>query len=142
MQEEAEIICSMAICPRMQQDRVVWVGNKYGDFSVRSAYHLAKELISKEENGCSRVDVLKPLWKKIWRIQVPRVVKLFLWQACNNILPTKENVFARKIANDPLWPVCKLEVETVGHALWSYSGACDVWLEVWLAILTRPVNPT
>jgi hypothetical protein len=57
------------------------------------------------------------------------VVKLFLWQACNNILPTKEKLFKRKIIDDPLCPVCCREVETVGHALWSCSAARDVWLE-------------
>ena len=38
-------------------------------------------------------------------------------------------MFARKISNDPLCPGCRLEVETVGHALWRCSAARDVWLE-------------
>jgi hypothetical protein len=54
---------------------------------------------------------------------------MFLWQACNNILPTKANLFNKKITSDPLCLICGLEVETVGHALWSYSAARDVWLE-------------
>jgi ribonuclease HI len=54
---------------------------------------------------------------------------MFLWQACNNILPTKENLWKRKITNDPLCPVCHSEVETVGHALWSCTATRDVWLE-------------
>jgi hypothetical protein len=57
------------------------------------------------------------------------VVKLFLWQACNKILRTKENLLKKKITDDPLYSACGLEVETVGHALWSYSTARDVWLE-------------
>ena len=51
---------------------------------------------------------------------------MILLQACNNILPTKENLCKRKITDDPLCPMCRLEVETVGHALWSCSAACDV----------------
>jgi hypothetical protein len=54
---------------------------------------------------------------------------LFLWQACNNILPTKDNLFKRKITDDPLCSMCQLEVETMGHALWSCPAARDVWLE-------------
>jgi hypothetical protein len=46
-EEEVEKICSMAICPCTQQDRTVWVGNKNGDFSIQSAYHLAHELCSR-----------------------------------------------------------------------------------------------
>ena len=75
-------------------------------------------------------DVLTDLWDKIWQCNVPRVVKLFLWQACNNVLPTKENLYKRKITSDPLCPVCLLEVEMARHALWSCSGARDVWTEM------------
>lgn len=28
---------------------------------------------------------------------------------------------------DPLCPICRTEVETVGHALWSCPAAKDVW---------------
>jgi hypothetical protein len=66
MEAEIEKICSIAICPRTQQDPVVWVGNKNGDFSVCSVYHLAKEINAKEDSGCSEVDCLAPLWKLIW----------------------------------------------------------------------------
>jgi hypothetical protein len=129
MEEEVEKICSLAICPRTQQDRAIWSGNKNGNFSVRSAYHMAKDLCDREASSCSKVDELSPLWKKIWKVQGPRVVKMFLWQACNNILPTKEKLWKRKITDDPLCPVCCMEVETVGHALWSCTAARDVWLE-------------
>ena len=63
-------------------------------------------------------------------MKVPRVVSLFLWQACNNVLPTKENLFKRKITDDPLCTVCLMEVETAGHALWSCTAARDVWVEM------------
>ena len=119
IKEEMEMICGMAICPRSQQDRVVCTGNKSGLFTVRSAYHLAKDLENREVGSCSRRDMLTILWNKIWRIKVPRVVTLFLWQACNNVLPTKENLFKRKITNNPLCPVCLMEVEMIGHAVWS-----------------------
>ena len=54
---------------------------------------------------------------------------MFLWQACNNILPTKVNLFNKKIMIDPLCPICGLEVETIVHALWSYLAVRDVWFE-------------
>ena len=39
--EEAEKICGMAISPLKQADKLVciWVGNKNGEFSIKSAYH-------------------------------------------------------------------------------------------------------
>lgn len=85
--------------------------------SVRNAYHLAKDLRQQGVGGGSTSKAMQNLWKRIWRIQGMRVVKIFLWQACNNILPTKENLFMRKTTTDPLCPICRLEVETIGHAL-------------------------
>jgi hypothetical protein len=126
MEEEVEKICGTAICPRTQHDRVIWIRNKSGECSVRSAYHLAKELGAREECGCSSIDSMMPLWKQIWRIDVLRVVRIFLWQACNNIIPTKENLFKKRITDDPLCPICGLDVETVGHILWSCTAARDV----------------
>lgn len=40
--EEAKKICGMALSPLKQADKLVWVGNKNGEFSVKSAYHLAR----------------------------------------------------------------------------------------------------
>jgi hypothetical protein len=42
-EDEARLICGMAVCPRNRQDKLVWTSTKNRKFSVRSAYHLAKE---------------------------------------------------------------------------------------------------
>jgi hypothetical protein len=51
--EEADLICGMAICPRQQSDRQVWVGTMNGEFSVKSAYHLAKSSAEGVNGSCS-----------------------------------------------------------------------------------------
>ena len=45
----------------------------------------------------------KALWQGIWNISGARVVKMFLWQACNNILPTKEKLY-NKCYTRPVMP--------------------------------------
>jgi hypothetical protein len=40
--------------------------------------------------SCSNRDSNRTLWKAIWKIEVPRATKIFLWKACSGILPTKE----------------------------------------------------
>jgi hypothetical protein len=67
---------------------------------------MAKEISVQDIGPTSNPNTLNTLWKKIWSINSPRVVKMFLWNACSNILPTKENLYKRKIANDP--PICDL----------------------------------
>jgi hypothetical protein len=51
-------------------------------------------------------------------MNVPNVLKVFMWRECNNVLPTKVNLMKRKIVEDPLCPICGLEGETTGHILW------------------------
>lgn len=42
--EEANVITSIPIFPSFPLDRLVWWGTSNGIFSVRSAYHLGKEI--------------------------------------------------------------------------------------------------
>lgn len=57
------------------------------------------------------------------------MVKTFLWQACNNVFPTKELLFKWHIISDLLCPICCLATETIRHMLWSCPSAKDVWKE-------------
>lgn len=111
--EEANTICSMAIYPGRQIDRLIWLGTKNGEFSVRSAYHLAKECEEVDKGSCSNGENMSALWKAVWRVKCPRVVQNFLWKACNNILPTKDNLYKRGITADSNCLICERDTETV-----------------------------
>jgi len=63
----------------------------------------------------------------IWSLRVPNPVKVFMWKACHNILPTKENLFKRRVVDNKLCPCCEREEETTLHALWGCPSAQDVW---------------
>ncbi|KAL5854994.1 hypothetical protein ACOSQ4_004796 [Xanthoceras sorbifolium] len=54
-------------------------------------------------------------WKFLWRIQIPEKVKLFLWRACFNWIPTLKNLASQKVSllaarcvSDVLKPQCTL----------------------------------
>ena len=122
--KEAGLICGMAVSPCSGEDRLTWHYNKNGEFTVRSAYHLAKDKFEVDNWSCSSRDNSKMLWKVIWKIEGPRATKSFLWKACNGILPTKDKHFQKHVTSDP-----RLETETMGHILWSSAVAQDVWAE-------------
>ncbi|XP_042969068.1 uncharacterized protein LOC122301750 [Carya illinoinensis] len=67
------------------------------------------------------------VWQKCWRIRVPNAVKSFLWRAANESLPTKLNLYKRKVVESPLCPIYLLHPEFVAHANWSCKAAQDVW---------------
>ncbi|XP_042972967.1 uncharacterized protein LOC122304769 [Carya illinoinensis] len=96
----AAVIQKIHVSTSGARDRLVWLGTKDGGFTVRSGYHLQKELTT---------------------------VKVFLWRACLESLPTMSNLFKKKIVSSPLCPVCCNSDETTGHILWNCPSAMDVW---------------
>lgn len=63
----------------------------------------------------------------MWNLKIPNVEKNFLWRACNEILPTRNNLFKRKIVEDPRCPICGHELETALRILWMCNSAMDAW---------------
>lgn len=119
----------MVLSPNGQLGRLVWAGTSNGMFTVRSAYPFEKARILGEKGECSSAFQCSGIWKKLWKMRVPRVVKNFLWRVCNNLLPTKENICRKVIVNDPMCPICSAQLETIRHILWKCNSATAVWME-------------
>ena len=126
-EEEVRTIQLIPLNSTHQADKMIWSGTKNGFFLVPSTYHLAKETKERKMTKCSMGMYRSEVWKMIWRLSVPNVEKVFLWGACHDILPTRENLRKRKIVEDPLCPICGLEPETTCHVLWECPAARDVW---------------
>ncbi|KAF5451826.1 hypothetical protein F2P56_026891, partial [Juglans regia] len=50
-----------------------------------------------------------------------------LRKACHEGLPTKLNLYRKKVVDNPMCPICDLSKETTERVLWSYVAARDVW---------------
>jgi len=127
MPEEAKVIASMPLCYSLPPDKLVWQGTNDGVFSVKSAYHMGMDSNSRSKGSASCVSLENRIWKVIWALEVPNSVKMFMWRACNDLLPTKCNLLKRKMMDESVCPYCCREEETVVHVLWSCPAAQDVW---------------
>ncbi|XP_059446364.1 uncharacterized protein LOC132177903 [Corylus avellana] len=125
--EEIEVINTIPISHTNQPDVQIWRGNRSGEFSVRSAYHLAVELEGRTVSECSKQVKESSLWKTLWHLPISNAGKNFFCRACHNVLPTKDNLLRRKVIKEPFCPICEREPETVMHAIWSCLAATDVW---------------
>jgi hypothetical protein len=67
------------------------------------------------------------VWRAIWAMNLPNVAKNFMWRACHNSLPMKDNLLWQKVVSDPNCPICGLEAEMAYHVLWNCQSAWDVW---------------
>ena len=137
MVEEARRIYNIVISPSSQRDKLVWSGNKNGDYTVRRGYHFAKEGVDRNEGSTSNSSNMSHLWQTLWNFKGPGALRMFLWRACNNILPAKDNLYKRKIIDDPNCAICGGGPKTLGHVLWSCPAAYDVWLENMKSIQKR-----
>jgi hypothetical protein len=126
-ENEAMVICQIPLSPSFPKDRMVWMGTKNSEFTVRSAYHLCKEIQDREGGQCSSGVKGEEVWKAIWSMEVPNTVKVFRWRACNNILPTKTNLFLKRVVDNMKCPCCEFEDETILHVLWECPASRDVW---------------
>ncbi|XP_042944508.1 uncharacterized protein LOC122278379 [Carya illinoinensis] len=108
-------------------DKLIWLGSKDGSFTVKSAYHLQKELYAQLKGQSSRGLPRQRDWTDLWKMQIPNANKSFLWRACLEALPTKLNLCRKRIVDSPICPICCLEEETTTHALWNCISAMDVW---------------
>jgi len=125
--EEARVIASIPLSPHLPPDRLIWLGTKNENFSVKSAYHLGLEIIERDRGQTSQVEKGTNVWCSLWNLQVPNPTKMFLWRACNDILPTRKNLLRRRVIVDGKCPWCNLEEETTAHVIWFCPAAKDVW---------------
>ncbi|KAI9160967.1 hypothetical protein LWI28_013243 [Acer negundo] len=87
--------------------------------TVKSGYKLGSlmEPVPSASNGSG----VGFRWKEIWGMDVALKIKIFLWRACHNWLPTKVNLAKRRIPVDGLCPMCNNVYETTFHAVWGCS---------------------
>ncbi|XP_042974832.1 uncharacterized protein LOC122306468 [Carya illinoinensis] len=128
-QQDIEVIKTVPITLGSRGDRLIWGCTQNGLFSVKSGYHLHQEIHANPEAGPSKPKDQSELWKGVWKLQVPNGVKVFIWRACNEGLPTLANLKRRKIVAESTCPICGRVEETADHALWSCSAARDVWCQ-------------
>jgi hypothetical protein len=126
-EEEIKAIQTVPLSRTNQPDMLIWRGTSTGEFTVKSAYHLQKNMTEVAGATCSNQGSKAHIWKFLWNLKVPNAEKNFLWRACHEILPTRDNLCRRKIITDSSCPLCGRESETAFHILWHCPSARDVW---------------
>jgi hypothetical protein len=67
------------------------------------------------------------IWCEVWSLKVPNAVKMFMWRASHNLLPTKENMQRKGIVNESSCPICGRTSENIAHILCTCPLTMDVW---------------
>ena len=124
---EVSHIKAIPLCWTDQEDCLIWPGCKDGNYSVKTGYQLLCE--SKIVDAASSSDSSKQtlFWKRVWKLQIPNKIKVFLWRVCSNALPTLENLKRRKIMEDAKCKACLAAEEDALHAIWGCEKLRHIW---------------
>ncbi|XP_062028650.1 uncharacterized protein LOC133744575 [Rosa rugosa] len=131
---EADMILGMPLGLRSIPDKLVWHYTKNGVYSVNSGYWVARDLqIRQSGSGAgSSYNGSKGIWEKIWRINAPQKIRVFMWRAIHGFLPCATNLQQRRILDDPSCWFCRGPLETALHALWDCPKAKKTWKKTFL----------
>ena len=124
---EASIIKNIPLCQSIQDDVLIWPFNPDGEYSVKSEYKFLQDAQLMQQQGPSNFEPMKPLWKKIWNLAVPKKVKHLVWKACKNSIPTKANLVKLKVLEDDLCEAYKQHKEDTVHALYRCPLLEPLW---------------
>jgi len=110
-------IASFALASAGVSDEQVWLLDKSGHFTIKSAIKLSRQ---DELNGGTS-------WAWMWRVCIPQRIKLFLWLILYGKVLTNEQRFHRNMSQSPHCGVCSGKVENLEHVLRSCPQATQVW---------------
>jgi hypothetical protein len=117
---DVEAVLQIRLSERNDEDYLAWYYERSGLFSVRSAYRLALMEEHGETRGASsstHPDGSRPLYKTIWKAEVPPKVKIFAWKLAQDGLATNRNRKRHHLTGEATCQACGREEETVFHAM-------------------------
>lgn len=129
-QEDAKEILAIPLRSNME-DKVAWHCDPKGVFTVKSAYRLGvriREEVSHSDAGPSSASMnSSSRWNKLWSINLPAKVRIFLWRLAHDSLPTRMNIKRKHVQLETLCPVCSRFDEDGGHIFLKCKFVKQVW---------------
>ena len=134
---EVDTILKISLSHNLPEDKLIWIGNKRGEFTVKMCLLCWTKLLdTKDEGECSTGDPNAQLWKKMWSLKLPAKIKIFSWWVGVNGLPVLTNMVAKGMQISCVCLIYGEETENLIHALIS----CDYALSVWPLWQDRPIK--
>lgn len=103
----------------------MWHYEKRGVYSVKSGYKLGMR--QRQQSQSSSSSGCKKWWEGLWGLKIPSKIKVFMWRACEAIIPTRVNLQRRGVSVDVLCPACFQHPETTDHALVTCRRSKRFW---------------
>ena len=83
--EVAQAILTILIPHHPRQDRLIWLPDPKGTFTIKYVHHVAFTQV------CDGSPI-NSLWKNLWKVRLSKRLKMLLWRIRANAIPTGENL--------------------------------------------------
>ncbi|KAJ9185367.1 hypothetical protein P3X46_005009 [Hevea brasiliensis] len=133
---ERDVNLILQIPPRLwaRIDVISWDKDKKGAFTVKSGYKFLYSITPDEAINYREV------WKRLWNSNTPPKVKIFIWTAACNVLPTMVQLLKKRVNMEEFYSVCYLNSESTKHTLFRCHFAQDCWRLSNIGFLAGNVN--
>uniref|UniRef100_A0A803Q978 Reverse transcriptase domain-containing protein n=1 Tax=Cannabis sativa TaxID=3483 RepID=A0A803Q978_CANSA len=118
-EEDAKRILNITLPESCLKDSWIWLPNPNGEYSIKSAYRLLKNVNSSMEGDMK--------WKAIWGAKIHNRLKMFWWPILANCMPTKVQLSAFIPIPDTLCSFCSNAEENSFHLFWECNYARALW---------------
>lgn len=98
-----------------------------GLFSVKSGYKVDQVRVFHQLPSSSKGDQRRSWWSGLWKMNIPSKIKIFLWRACLDRLPTGDNLVKRGIEGVRHCCASGRDGENLQHIFWFCKAAARVW---------------
>jgi ribonuclease HI len=97
-----------------ENDRLVWMDDLNGQYSVKSGYKLMLNSTGRVQEERQQED-----WNCLWKIHAPPRAKHLLWRICKGCLPTRTRLQERCVQCPLSCPICEQSNEDEWHILFT-----------------------
>jgi hypothetical protein len=129
----AAAILNTPLFEEVKEDRMVWIHENHGNYSVKSGY--MNYIKSKTVTDNTRV---KGAWSSLWRVAAPPNTKHLLWRICRGCLTTRARLRGRYVTCPSECPLCENNEEDDWYILFGCSVSQQVWSEAGLEEVITP----
>ncbi|MBA0575279.1 hypothetical protein Golob_024933, partial [Gossypium lobatum] len=95
-----------------------------GEYTVRSGYRLLQGNRDLNENT---VECYNLFYKKLWKLELPKKVKIIVWRIFKNLIPNLHNLYNRRLVGSAICPKCARGVENLEHGFRDCHFVAVVW---------------
>ena len=126
-QEDIPMIQSMAISPIHRQDTFCWSYIKNGQYTVKSGYWIAMNVMRTDEALEFLQSSITKLQAFAWTVNAPQKNCHLIWQLISGHVAVTRNLIRRNMRCDNYCPRCGEPEKTVTHAIFKCPPALQAW---------------